>query len=178
MAKTQKQKTGDLGEEIAVNYLKNKGYEVLERNYKKKFGEIDIIAVCHNEYHNDIISMSHSCHIDGTLMSYSWHNDIVCHYNDKTLCHDDGIIKKLLNKKKNAVLIFFEVKTGMAGSSFRVEENVHSHKKRRLIRTAQTYLLENKLAPDINWQIDVIIVELDFNTMKADLEHIKNAVYL
>lgn len=36
--------TGDLGETIATNYLKNKGYTILDRNYTKKWGEIDIVA--------------------------------------------------------------------------------------------------------------------------------------
>ena len=40
----QRQKLGDLGEEIASNYLKKKGYKILERQYKSQYGEIDIIA--------------------------------------------------------------------------------------------------------------------------------------
>lgn len=42
--KTQKQLMGALGEELASKYLKNKGFSVVTRNYRKKFGEIDIIA--------------------------------------------------------------------------------------------------------------------------------------
>lgn len=39
---------GKLGEEIAVNYLIKKGYKIIKRNYKKRFAEIDIIAVIDN----------------------------------------------------------------------------------------------------------------------------------
>jgi putative endonuclease len=34
-----------LGEEIATNYLKKKGYQIIDRNFRKGYGEIDIIAV-------------------------------------------------------------------------------------------------------------------------------------
>lgn len=36
--------TGKHGEDVAVELLKNKGYAVLERNWRNKFGEIDIIT--------------------------------------------------------------------------------------------------------------------------------------
>ena len=42
--KTEKQKLGKIGEDCACKYLENKGYKVLDRNYLKKWGEIDIVA--------------------------------------------------------------------------------------------------------------------------------------
>jgi len=42
--KTEKQKIGDLGEGIACDYLKAKGHQIIERNYWKPWGEIDIIV--------------------------------------------------------------------------------------------------------------------------------------
>jgi len=35
---------GDEGEALACQILRNKGYKILERNYRSRFGEIDIIA--------------------------------------------------------------------------------------------------------------------------------------
>lgn len=35
---------GYWGEEVAVKYLKNRGYEILGRNFRCRAGEIDIIA--------------------------------------------------------------------------------------------------------------------------------------
>jgi putative endonuclease len=42
--KGRKNEIGAYGEQLAVNYLKNKGFIVLEVNYLKKWGEIDIVA--------------------------------------------------------------------------------------------------------------------------------------
>ncbi len=36
--------TGRMGESLAIEYLCRHGYEILEKNYKKQFGEVDIIA--------------------------------------------------------------------------------------------------------------------------------------
>lgn len=35
---------GKIGEEVATNYLLNKGFSIITRNYRRKWGEIDIIA--------------------------------------------------------------------------------------------------------------------------------------
>ena len=33
------------GEDLATKYLKDKGYKIIERNFRKGYGEIDIIAI-------------------------------------------------------------------------------------------------------------------------------------
>jgi len=38
------QKTGEIGENIAVKFLMKHGFAVVDRNYTKKWGEIDIVA--------------------------------------------------------------------------------------------------------------------------------------
>ncbi|MFC1645555.1 YraN family protein [Candidatus Omnitrophota bacterium] len=35
---------GRKGEDAAVDFLKRKGYKIIERNYRNKLGEIDVIA--------------------------------------------------------------------------------------------------------------------------------------
>lgn len=42
--KIYNRETGNRGEGIAADYLRKKHFEILERNFKNKFGEIDIIA--------------------------------------------------------------------------------------------------------------------------------------
>ena len=37
-------KTGKEGEKLAVKFLKKSGYKIIEKNYRSKLGEIDIIA--------------------------------------------------------------------------------------------------------------------------------------
>ncbi len=44
MSKTKKQSTGILGEDIGVRFLKERDFEILDRNYQKPYGELDIVA--------------------------------------------------------------------------------------------------------------------------------------
>ena len=46
----ERHELGKDGEEQATDYLKNKGYEIIERNYECRQGEIDIIAKDKEEY--------------------------------------------------------------------------------------------------------------------------------
>lgn len=41
---SQQRKFGDIGENIAGRYLVSKGYLIIERNYLKSWGEIDLVA--------------------------------------------------------------------------------------------------------------------------------------
>jgi putative endonuclease len=42
--KADNKKTGALGEKIAAKFLTDRGFKILALNYRKKYGEVDIIA--------------------------------------------------------------------------------------------------------------------------------------
>jgi len=126
MSKTLKRQFGDIGETIARKYLEKNKYQIIETNFQKPWGEIDIIA----------------------------------------------------SRKKD--IIFIEVKTKSSGIGDKYglpEEEVSWWKQQKIIRTANMYLTEKDYPEDINWQIDVISIFLDWKTRKARIKHFKNAVY-
>lgn len=45
------QKIGEIGEHIACRYLENKGFSILDRNYTRKWGEIDIVSAKDKKTH-------------------------------------------------------------------------------------------------------------------------------
>ncbi len=117
--KRNRAEVGKIGEETACKYLKKHDFKVLERNYWKKWGEIDVVA------------------------------------------------------QKDNVLHFVEVKAvNGRKDGYEAEENVHPWKLQRLSRAIQTYLLERKISDDQAWQIDVITVELDFETRNAKVKYL------
>ncbi|OHA46126.1 MAG: hypothetical protein A2541_02895 [Candidatus Taylorbacteria bacterium RIFOXYD2_FULL_36_9] len=42
--RTEKRKIGDIGENVTCRFLMKRGFEIVERNYLRKWGEIDIIS--------------------------------------------------------------------------------------------------------------------------------------
>lgn len=43
--KNDNKKTGNRGEDLAAGFLENKGYLIVERNFRTRFGEIDIVCL-------------------------------------------------------------------------------------------------------------------------------------
>ncbi|MFH1678483.1 MAG: YraN family protein [Candidatus Omnitrophota bacterium] len=42
--KTENLETGRRGESLAAEFLQNKGYRIIERNYRTRYAEIDLVA--------------------------------------------------------------------------------------------------------------------------------------
>jgi len=120
-------RVGNLGERIAENYLKNKGYQILDRNFVFRIpgnpqkGEIDIVA------------------------------------------------------KKGDTISFVEVKTLRDALGFSPEEKVNFSKSRKLVKTAESWLMKNKIPLNSKWQIDVISIKIEQNK-KVKIDHFENAV--
>jgi len=51
MGQTEKQKVGEIGESIACRFLVERDLKIVQRNYWKKWGEVDIIAREKNTIH-------------------------------------------------------------------------------------------------------------------------------
>jgi len=81
--------------------------------------------------------------------------------------------------EKAGIIRFIEVKTSRfyPESSFTPEIRVNKKKIRSLKRICETYLLEQKLPPDREWQIDVISVILNDDDTLREINHIENAVF-
>lgn len=48
MGKQENKLTGNKGETLACEYLQMKGYQILQRNYRSKWGEVDIVCKISN----------------------------------------------------------------------------------------------------------------------------------
>lgn len=111
--------TGALGEELARKFLVSKGYRIIESNFRKPWGEIDIIA------------------------------------------------------EKEGIVRFVEVKAVSASwsdisrerSGYMPEEQIHSSKLKKIIRTAELYMEER--GDNREFQIDAVGVLMDTRERKA-----------
>ena len=79
--------------------------------------------------------------------------------------------------KKRGIIIFVEVKTlDNQEQAFAPEDKVDFKKKKSIVKTAEFWLLKNKIPLESKYQIDVISIRLDFQTRKAKISHFQNAV--
>lgn len=81
----------------------------------------------------------------------------------------------IIAQDKDKTIVFVEVKTRTSCDFGPACEAVDFIKQRKLIKTAQYYLLENNKS-DLPWRIDVLTLELDFDKDMAHIRHFKNAV--
>lgn len=111
--RTEKRKTGDLGENIASLWLVKRGFRILSRNYRLKYGELDIVA----------------------------EKDKVIHFVEVKS------VKRFIGQKASE-------------DEYEAEENVHPWKLKRLYTTINIFL-ENYKLDELDWQLDIVVVELD-----------------
>ena len=80
--------------------------------------------------------------------------------------------------QKEKYLFFVEVKTSTDFSSdYLVEKKIDSHKKNALRHIINIYLAKRHLPLDTWWQIDAIIVRINFSKKTFKLKHLENIFY-
>jgi len=158
--KTIKQIVGELGEHFAANYLVSRHFIIKEKNYRKKWGELDIIAEKDGLLHfievKSMVTRGFVSRVT-SLGKLLWH---VSHETRSTLNVDSC----------NHV-------TRETHNDYFPEENIHLWKQRRMARAIQTYLLEKRISEDQEWQIDVIAIFLDFSKKHVIIRYLDDVVF-
>lgn len=148
-----KQKIGEIGENVAVKFLVKHGFSVIERNYTKKWGEIDIVAEKQGKlFFVEVKSVSSS-------------------FAPPSPKATDGQSKATADKRVTLPDVSRETK-----DDYRPEDNMHPWKLKRLGRTIQTYLLSNKVPEDKEWQVDLLVVYLNMETRQARVKVVSDII--
>ncbi len=146
--RTEKRKLGDIGENAVSEYLKNKGFSILERNYSRKWGELDIVAKKGGKIHFvEVKSISREISLQKTPL-------VSCETENK------------ISREKNQSI----------ADQYRAEDNLHPWKLKRLSRIIQRYLLDKNIPDHIEWQFDVATVLVDQNKRICQVTILKDII--
>lgn len=152
---SEKQKIGEIGENIATRFLVKHGYSIIDRNYTKKWGEIDIIAEKDSKlYFIEVKSVSRMPAEALAKAKITPPSDV------KRETFYKNVSRETLKNLDN----------------YRAEDNMHPWKLKRLSRTIQTYLMSNRIPENKEWQVDLLIVYLDLKNKKAKVKIVPDIV--
>ena len=146
--KTDKRAVGDIGEDIVCRYLSSMNYAIVERNYLKKWGEIDVVA-----------------EKEGILHFIEVKSRSICTVSHETL--------ESISSDTFEIIVSHETD---GNSIYNPEENVHFWKKQRMSRAIRTFLMERRVPDEKEFQIDVAVCILDFKKNQARVRMIDNIV--
>ena len=128
--RTDKRILGDLGEDIACKFLIKKDFDIIEKNYWKKWGEIDIIAKKANKLHF-IEVKSVSCEII----------DSVSHETIDKYRPEDNIHSWKLQRISRAIQTYLTEKNVLCETDWQFDVITVYIDKKRLI--SKVFMLEN-----------------------------------
>ncbi|MFT5280659.1 MAG: Holliday junction resolvase-like predicted endonuclease [Flavobacteriaceae bacterium] len=130
------QKVGEIGEKIAERFLVKRGFSIVDRNYTKKCGEIDIVA--------EKEGILYFCEV----------KTINFETNTPKFSRETGDFKK-----ENSISI--NILKEDLKKSYNPEENLTQRKIDSIIRTVQVYFLENYLSKETDMEMKIISIFYD-----------------
>lgn len=145
------QKVGALGEELVVKFLVKKGYTILDRNFRRPWGELDVVAKRKGKIHFVEVKSVSASNVD---------------VSNETISHETSPREK--------ALAYIRLKRPK--DRYRPEDNVHANKIKRLSRIIQTYLNGKHVSDETTWQFDVATVYIDERNKKAKINLLENII--
>jgi Holliday junction resolvase-like predicted endonuclease len=178
--KTEKRKTGDIGEKIAGRFLVSKGFEIVDWNYLKPWGEIDIIAKKKEKIHFvEVKTVS----VDSR---WTWVSDPGRNVSDGV--RDPRPAEGFLNKCKTFLSdtlsqpeVAYDIREVSSDSEnhvdeYRPEDNLHPWKLKRLKRAITSYLSEKRMSEEDDWQFDAVTVRIEEKGKTAFVEYLEDII--
>lgn len=148
------QKVGALGEELVVTFLMKRGYTILHRNFRKPWGELDVVAEKRGAIHFvEVKTISRKLDV-----------------SDETISQETvGLNHAKKSVKSIADSVYQKDRR-------RPEDNVNTQKMKRLGRIIQTYLRVEHVSSETKWQFDLATVLLDREKKAAKINLIEDLI--
>ena len=141
---------GDIGEQIAAEYLEKEGYKIVGKNVKLSGCEIDIVAEAYFDDLGNLIKQNYP-KLAKLKSFFNWKN------------------KNLSPKTKGErTLVFVEVKTRQDDEHGAPEEAVDGYKKGRYVTAAKSYIAKHS---EQNTPVRFDVIAIDGEVVN----HIENA---
>lgn len=151
-------KIGNLGEAIAAKYLRSKGFRIVARNYRKKYGEIDIIAE-KLSVATEPVAVSYEMFGKGEGGLFSRETPSVIHFVE---------VKSVSYETKT------QLEWAVSHETWRPEELVHAFKLNQIRKAAESWIFENNWAGEV--QIDVVAVRMVSREKYATVKYIPRVI--
>lgn len=150
MANLKANSIGRKGEALAVAYLKQKGYTILQTNYTCPMGELDIVATLQKK---------------GLHKLQSFYKK---QYKSEPTPQNFQIYQTYMSYKPEQILIVVEVKSRSATTYGLPQEAVTKYKQQKIKLCTQCYMQQNHMQ-ERQVRFDCVAV------LNETIEHIQNA---
>ena len=155
------QKVGALGEELVVQFRVKRGYKMLDRNYRRPWGELDVVAERKGKIHFvEVKALSRNVSDETSRKGVSLFK------------HAQALVSSETSRERSLRYVTSKVPK----DRFRAEDSVGPHKLKRLSRIIQTYLMGKHVSDETSWQFDVATVLLDEETKRAKINLIEELI--
>lgn len=168
MGKTQK--IGSLGEELVVRFLMKRGFKILDRNYRRPWGELDVVAE-----RKAVIHFIEVKSLSGTVTKTRAIPVEVSQRRTQRGTASETVSSET-DAKYDREKVLNYIRFGTPKDWYRPEDNVSRNKMKRLSRIIQTYLMGRHVSDETAWQFDVATVLIDTDKRKAKVNLIKDII--
>jgi len=143
----QRGELGKIGEDLVEMFLVKRGYTILDRNFRRQWGELDVVARKRGKIHFiEVKSLA------GTVTRK---------------------VRDVTHETSHERAVTY-IRSKIRKDRFRPEDHITSQKVLRLGRIIQTYLHGKNVSSETPWQFDVAAVLVDEEGRRARVDFLED----